>query len=115
MPAFNIIIPQSRPKRLEFIRELFPKHSGPDLSEEWQGGREEGLKRLGLILPAQYGKTRNYLDGEVTHLSPYIRHGCLSLLEVIHHTKSIPASSRDKLLLFLYLCLRIGQNHPHLQ
>jgi len=98
MSAFNIVIPQSRPKRLEFIRELFPKHSGSDLSEDWQGGREEGLKRLALILPAQYGKTRNYLDGEVTHLSPYIRHGCLSLLEVIHHAKSIPASNRDKLL-----------------
>ena len=98
MPALNIVIPESRPERLELIRSLFPDHLGPDLSENLRGGREAGLARLQSISPDQYGKTRNYLNGEVTHLSPYIRHGCLSLSEVIDFSKSIPASSRDKLL-----------------
>ena len=32
--------------------------------------------------PVRYGSTRNHLDGAVTRLSPYIRHGVLTLAEV---------------------------------
>jgi deoxyribodipyrimidine photo-lyase len=32
--------------------------------------------------PVEYGRSRNHLDGAVTRLSPYIRHGVLSLAEV---------------------------------
>ena len=34
------------------------------------------------IDPARYGASRNHLDGAVTRLSPYIRHGVLTLAEV---------------------------------
>ncbi|MFM7732698.1 MAG: FAD-binding domain-containing protein [Cyanobium sp.] len=46
------------------------------------GGRREAERRLALLDPARYGATRNHLDGAVTRLSPYIRHGVLSLAEV---------------------------------
>ena len=46
------------------------------------GGRQAALQRLAHIDPATYARTRNYLDGAVTQLSPYIRHGMLSLAEV---------------------------------
>lgn len=44
-----------------------------------RGGRDEAVTRLGTIDPVAYGRTRNYLDGAVTQLSPFITHGVLSL------------------------------------
>lgn len=49
------------------------------------GGRSEALRRLRAIDPVEYGRSRNYLDGAVTRLSPYIRHGVLTLREVLDH------------------------------
>lgn len=46
------------------------------------GGRRAAETRLAAIDPALYGATRNHLDGAVTGLSPYIRHGVLTLAEV---------------------------------
>jgi len=46
------------------------------------GGRVNAEARLETIQPKPYAKTRNYLDGAVTHLSSYIRHGVLTLSEV---------------------------------
>ena len=46
------------------------------------GGRRAAEQRLAAIDPARYGRSRNQLDGAVTRLSPYIRHGVLSLAEV---------------------------------
>lgn len=39
---------------------------------------EEILENLNAIDPVKYGKTRNYLDGAVTELSPYISRGVIS-------------------------------------
>ena len=50
----------------------------PDLP----GGRRSAEARLAAIDPARYGASRNHLDGAVTRLSPYIRHGVLTLAEV---------------------------------
>ena len=46
------------------------------------GGRREAERLLAAIEPARYGASRNHLDGAVTRLSPYIRHGVLTLAEV---------------------------------
>jgi deoxyribodipyrimidine photo-lyase len=46
------------------------------------GGRHAAESRLSAIDPARYGATRNHLAGAVTRLSPYIRHGVLTLAEV---------------------------------
>ena len=46
------------------------------------GGRRAAEARLAAIDPARYGASRNHLDGAVTRLSPYIRHGVLTLAEV---------------------------------
>jgi len=48
----------------------------------WPGGRQAAEQRLEAIDPARYGSSRNHLDGAVTRLSPYIRHGVLTLAEV---------------------------------
>jgi len=62
------------------LRRLFPQAAG-GLSPI-RGGRRQAEALLGRIQPQRYGKGRNFLDGPVTRLSPYIRHGVLNLAEV---------------------------------
>jgi deoxyribodipyrimidine photo-lyase len=45
---------------------------------------EAAQERLDLVNPRDYAHTRNALDGAVTHLSPYITHGFLSVPDVAH-------------------------------
>lgn len=64
------------------VREMFP----PTL--------EAALTRCAAINPADYARTRNYVDGAVTRLSPYITHGFLSVPRVLaevssHHAMSV--------------------------
>lgn len=48
----------------------------------FRGGVAAARATLGQIDPAAYAASRNHLGGAVTRLSPYIRHGVLSLAEV---------------------------------
>ena len=41
------------------------------------------LDKVGQIDPVEYGRTRNYLDGGVTYLSPYISRGVISTKQVL--------------------------------
>ncbi len=45
-------------------------------------GRSAARARLDAIRPQRYARSRNFLDGAVTRLSPYLRHGVLELAEV---------------------------------
>jgi len=47
-----------------------------------RGGRRAALARLETIDPLTYARSRNHVSGAVTSLSPWIRHGVLSLAEV---------------------------------
>ena len=62
------------------LRRRFPEASGA--LSPIRGGRQAADQRLAAVQPARYGRSRNFLDGAVTRLSPYIRHGVLSLAEV---------------------------------
>ncbi|WP_413295977.1 FAD-binding domain-containing protein [Synechococcus sp. MIT S9452] len=62
------------------LQQEFPEASG-ELSPI-RGGRKAAEIRLSKVDPARYARSRNHLDGMVTGLSPYIRHGVLSLAEV---------------------------------
>ena len=69
------------------------------------GGRAAALAKLATLDAAAYGQTRNYLDGAVSGLSPYIRHGVLTLAEVRDHALCTPR--RDKVEKFINeLCWR---------
>jgi len=70
----------SRTELEQQLRALFPAAPG-DLSPI-RGGRRRAEALLGRIQPERYAKGRNFLDGPVTRLSPYIRHGVLTLAEV---------------------------------
>ena len=43
---------------------------------------DEILEKINQINPIQYAKTRNFLDGNVSRLSPYFTHGVISLRQV---------------------------------
>lgn len=43
----------------------------------FQGGYDEAQRRLKNLNWQAYGKTRNHMDGAVSHLSPYIEHGLI--------------------------------------
>ena len=46
------------------------------------GDRDALLERIGAIDPVRYDRTRNYLDGAVTWLSPYITHGIIDTTDI---------------------------------
>ena len=76
-------LPRDLPDRGALDRLLeqeFPEAGGA--LSPLRGGRNAAEQTLGRIDPRRYTKSRNHLRGAVTGLSPYIRHGVLSLAEV---------------------------------
>lgn len=73
----------NRDALISHVRAISPSLA-PDDSHvsDTVGGREAGVGLLEKIDPIAYGRSRNYLGGAVSYLSPYIRHGILSLNEV---------------------------------
>jgi deoxyribodipyrimidine photo-lyase len=47
-----------------------------------RGGRRAAERQLLALDPVRYGRSRNFLDGAVSGLSPYVRHGVLGLAEL---------------------------------
>lgn len=77
---------ENRDALIAYLREQFPEAADrDDHITDTIGGRKQAEKVLQEVNPKRYAKTRNYLDGDVTRLSPYIRHGVLNLAEVRDH------------------------------
>lgn len=74
----------SRDEMVAYLREQFPTAVARDPHvSATRGGRKAAMTVLGQIKPGRvYQETRNSLNGAVTRLSMYIRHGILSLVEV---------------------------------
>jgi len=91
-PAAAGDLPRRFPSRAALAAELqrqFPAALGPGPGQPpatglspIPGGRRAAEARLAAIAPDHYGLSRNHLEGAVTRLSPYIRHGVLTLAEV---------------------------------
>jgi deoxyribodipyrimidine photo-lyase len=79
MNVTELFLPQDRAERLRYVRRMFPECGGADCA--MVGGRSEALLALARANPRAYARTRNHLQGDVTRLSPYFRHGMLSLHE----------------------------------
>ena len=45
-------------------------------------------KRIDQIDPVRYGRNRNFINGSVSYLSPYISRGFISLNEILAHLKN---------------------------
>ncbi len=69
-----------------YIREQFPVAAQVDPAiSTIIGGRAAAEEKLSAVEPRQYAASRNHIGGAITRLSPYIRHGVLSLAEVRDH------------------------------
>ena len=62
--------------------------------------RAEALARAASIDPARYARTRNFLSGDVTQLSPYITHSLISIPELLESIHARHALSWDDKLAF---------------
>lgn len=71
---------ETRDALIDYVRELCPWSKESNASP-FTGGPVAAQNRLQSIKPTQYARTRNYLKGDVTCLSPYIRHGLISLVQ----------------------------------
>ena len=82
----RVVKPLEASDRLDLVnlvRRLSPGLREADtVVSEMRGGRAQAIRSLGNLAPAKYGSTRNHLDGAVTRLSPYIRHGVMSVVDV---------------------------------
>lgn len=73
----------NRDELVAYLREQFPEAAERDDNiSEIKGGHQAAKKALQKIKPKRYERTRNFITGEVTRLSPYLRHGVLGLREV---------------------------------
>lgn len=77
----------SREQLVRRLAEVFPDAATRPgerqaASRTVRGGLVAARERLAALDPSAYARTRNHLDGAVSGLSPWIRHGVLSLAEV---------------------------------
>ncbi len=73
----------TREALVSYLHETFPETAARDPHvSPIRGGRKAAEAQLDQIDPLAYGRTRNHLAGKVTRLSPWLRHGVLSLREV---------------------------------
>src|SRR5919199_3320175 len=73
----------SRDELIAYVREQFPEAAARDSSvAPILGGPKAAETALQQVDPGKYASTRNFLNGAVTRLSPYLRYGVLSLAEV---------------------------------
>lgn len=56
-----------------------------------RGGRKNGLYKLSMAVKKQkdYDETRDFFKEKTTHLSAYIKYGCVSIREVYHTFKKV--------------------------
>lgn len=105
----------SRDEMLAYLRQIFPEANqiSSNISDV-TGGRASGEKLLNEIQPKAYAQNRNYLDGDVTHLSPYIRHGVLTLSEVRDAAIEIVESTDDAVKFITELGFRDYFQHVYI-
>ena len=64
------------------VKAISPSLADDDVAvSPYRGGRSAGVEKLQAVDALGYGVSRNYLDGAVTRLSPYIRHAIVTLDE----------------------------------
>lgn len=73
----------NREDLIAYLSEQFPTATECDRNiSPILGGKQAAESILNQVDSANYAKTRNFLQGAVTRLSPYLRYGVLSLAQV---------------------------------
>ncbi|MBE9177207.1 deoxyribodipyrimidine photo-lyase [Oculatella sp. LEGE 06141] len=73
---------ESRNAIADYIQTEFPFLENTGCLSPHVGGRKAGLERLQHFPLEKYARQRNFLDGAVSQLSPYLSRGCITLEEV---------------------------------
>ena len=68
---------ENRESIIQYVKTLAPWAGGE--ASHTEGGRSNAIQKLRKIDPENYSSTRNFGNGAVTRLSPYIHHGILTL------------------------------------
>ena len=71
---------ENRQALVNYVQKLAPWAEGD--ASEIKGGLSQGLEKLQAIDPINYGNTRNFSDGKITRLSPYVHHGIIDLNQI---------------------------------
>ena len=80
---------EDRAATVAAVRALCPHLCENDIAvSPLRGGRGPATARMQRIDAERYGRTRNHLEGAVTRLSPYVRHGVVDLAELRDHLLS---------------------------
>ncbi len=83
MNARELSAIQGRAELVAWLRSQLPFLPAEDTATSLtRGGRAAAMAALQAIQPQAYERSRNFLSGGVTRLSPYLRHGVLTLAEV---------------------------------
>lgn len=99
----------NRESLITYVKTLAPWAEGEPSCI--QGGRKHAEMNLAKIDPIAYSQTRNYGEGKVTRLSPFIHQGILSLNEVRNYAVSL-CSEPVKIRKFIQeLCWRDYWQH----
>ena len=69
--------------RILSFHDLFPNYTS---QSSWPT-RQESLEKFQKFNPLKYSKTRNYLNGQVSKLSPLIKHGVITKKELLEMTR----------------------------
>lgn len=83
---------QDRADLLGYLRREFP--GAPGLLSPIIGGRAPAEDLLQRFDASSYAATRNFLTGNVSRLSPYLRHGVIPLSEVLSFVRKKFADRR---------------------
>ncbi len=85
-----------RNELIVYLAKEFPNAAEVDSHvPETLGGWKAAERQLATMEPARYARTRNNLLGAVTRLSPYLRHGVLTLAEVRDHALTKVANPKS--------------------
>lgn len=96
--SVKLSIPADCTERLDYIRRMFPRATGAALGDNWRGGRQEAQKRINTLDVVAYTRNRNFLNGSVSKLSPYFRHGCITLKEASDNVRDRFGEQSQKLV-----------------
>lgn len=94
-------IPKKTTIRDNALKKWFPqaKHQvSHTLPSNFRGGRQQAINKLHAVHGRTYGNTRNFLNGDITYLSPYLRHGCINLKETVDFVREQFGQTATKLL-----------------
>lgn len=68
---------------ISYVKELASWADGE--ASDIKGGQAKAFDVLKEIDPINYGNTRNFGDGKITKLSPFVHHGIIDLNEIRNH------------------------------